>query len=133
MDGFDSLANQILEVSGGGAATRDPEPQQTPTPPPAPAPVPKPAGPFGFSDPQQALSGDAVGFPGLPVIGETGSQCMMTPSQRDMLNNKQICCIVMTRVAKWFSEHGCPVVITPRDGTRPLGAMQSSSQGTCQR
>lgn len=73
-----------------------------------------PKGAFGFSTPEAALSGSTQSFPGLPVL-QDGQQypCMPTNEQKQLMEQRQIACIVMKRVAQWFSDNGFPVVITP--------------------
>jgi hypothetical protein len=113
---LDALTNQVLQgssatsstpstetaltVSGSGSISRETQPMPTF---------------FGFSNPEQALSGEATGFPGLPPLDQSQSNCMLTPQQKMMLDRKQICCIMMKRVSKWFQDNGCPVIISPYD------------------
>ena len=50
-------------------------------------------------------------LPYPPTLVEMNRLCKLSDEMKH-----EICCIVMKRVAKWFQEHGCPVVITPYSG-----------------
>lgn len=67
--------------------------------------------PFGFADIESAKTGQAAGFTGLPIV--EGVTCGRTPEQKQQELKQEVCCIVMKRVAKWFQDNGCPVIISP--------------------
>lgn len=120
---FDDLANQL---TGGTPVAPPPPPGDGAIVPVNNQQVQQVSGsgtvqrlPFGFTDVDAAKTGQADGFSGLPVLeGSFVDACGRSQEQRDGEMRREVCCIVMKRVAKWFHDNGCPVIITPYNPNR---------------